>query len=91
MKNHLLIFVGTECPHCDAMEPLLAKLQFETGIVLEKKDVWKSETDYRLLENYRKAVKDSECDGIPFFYNTKNKKYLCGEVSYKRLKEWGML
>ena len=90
--NHLLIFSGTECPHCEVMKPLLAKLSFETGLVPEIRDIWKSEKDARLLKNYRDEVikKDPECDGIPFFYNTKTKQYLCGEVSYKQLKAWAI-
>lgn len=85
-----MMFVGTECPHCDAMRPLVAKLQFETGIVIDERDVWKSESDYRVLENYRADIiaKDPECNGIPFFYNTQTGSFLCGEVSYKKLKEW---
>jgi hypothetical protein len=85
------MFVGTECPHCDRMRPLVAKLQFETGIRLEEWDVWKDERSYRLMENYIAEIKDKDCDGIPFFYNTKSGAYLCGEVSYKKLKAWAVL
>lgn len=88
--NNLLFFIGTDCPHCDAMRPLVAKLEFETGIHLDERDVWKNETDYRLMENYQNQVQihDPECDGLPFFYNTATKTYLCGEVNYKTLKDW---
>jgi len=84
------MFVGTECPHCDIMRPLVAKLEFETGIKIDERDVWKSESDYRILENYQSDVikTDPECDGIPFFMNTKTGKFLCGEVSFKKLKDW---
>ena len=84
----LLMFVGTECPHCALMRPLVAKLSFDTGLVVEEHDTWKNEADYRLLENYQEAVGDSACTGIPFFYNTETNNYLCGEVSYKKLKGW---
>jgi thiol-disulfide isomerase/thioredoxin len=86
----LLMFVGTDCPHCDVMRPLVAKLSFETGIEIQERDIWKSERDARLLENYRGEVtkKDPECDGIPFFYNVQTGDYLCGEVSYQKLKKW---
>jgi len=88
--DNLLFFIGTECPHCDAMRPLVAKLEFETGIRLDERDVWKSESDYRLMENYQNEVKisDPNCDGLPFFVDPKTKKYLCGEVNYKTLKDW---
>jgi thiol-disulfide isomerase/thioredoxin len=87
-ENNLLMFVGTDCPHCMAMRPLLAKLAFDTGIVVEERDTWKNQSDYRLLENYQEKIGDKDCDGIPFFYNTKTEKYLCGEVNYKTLKKW---
>ncbi len=91
------MFVGTECPHCVAMRPLVAKLQFDTGIVLDERDVWKSRADDALLEKYRadiiktdpaSSADMSDCDGIPFFYNTKTGGYLCGEVNYKTLHDW---
>ena len=92
MKNHLIMFAGTDCPHCDGMRPLLAKLQFEAGLVVDERDIWKSETDYRMLENYRGSIiaKDPECNGIPFFYNTKTGGFLCGEVGYKELANWAI-
>lgn len=72
------------------MRPLVAKLQFDTGIVLDERDVWKSRTDDALLEKYRADIikTDPDCDGIPFFYNTKTGGYLCGEVNYKTLHDW---
>lgn len=82
------MFIGTECPHCESMRPLLAKLTFDTGLVIEERDTWKNKSDYRLMENYQEVVGDKDCDGIPFFYNTKTDGYLCGEVNYKTLKKW---
>ena len=88
-----LFFYGTDCPHCEAMRPLMAKLAFDTGIVFDERDVWKNQSDFRLYENYQNAVmkKDPECAGLPFFYNPKTGTYLCGEVSYKELKAWAVL
>ena len=28
------------------------------------------------------------CGGVPFFFNKKTGKWLCGEVDYERLKKW---
>jgi hypothetical protein len=25
---------------------------------------------------------------VPFFYNTDNKKFVCGEATYEELKDW---
>lgn len=90
MEKNLLMFSGTECPHCARMRPLMIKLEAETGISIEERDTWKKQSDFRLLENYQDAVGDNDCHGIPFFYNTKDKTYLCGEVNYKELKTWAM-
>lgn len=92
-ENHLLFFYGTDCPHCEAMRPLIAKLAFDTGIVLDERDVWTSQADFRIYENYQDLVRknDPDCYGLPFFYNTKNKSYLCGEVNYKTLKAWAVV
>jgi thiol-disulfide isomerase/thioredoxin len=91
--NNKLFFYGTDCPHCDAMRPLIAKLAFDTEITLDERDVWTSQADFRIYENYQDSVKkkDPECDGLPFFYDVKTKEYLCGEVSYRALKTWAML
>ena len=92
--NNLLMFVGTDCPHCEAMQPLVARLAFDTGLEIDRRDIWTSERDARLAENYRSQIADAEerdaCDGIPFFYNTKTGQHLCGEVSYTDLKAWAV-
>lgn len=85
MKNHLIMYYGEGCPDCIKMEPLLGKLLFETGISLLQKEVWNdSKNEAEMLRH----DKDDACGGVPFFLNTKTKKTLCGEVSYKELKKW---
>lgn len=87
-ENHLLMFVGTDCPHCMVMRPLLAKLAYETGIVIQERDTWKNKADERLMVQYQETTGDAACDGIPFFYNTQTGVFLCGEVNYATLKQW---
>ncbi len=82
--SHLLEFYGKECPPCIAMHPLVEKLEKEEGIKIETLEVWyNKENERRLLE-----IDKDLCGGVPFFYNTKTKKYLCGQVDYKELKNW---
>jgi thiol-disulfide isomerase/thioredoxin len=90
MKKNLLMFIGTDCPHCDAMRPLVAKLIYDTGITVDERDVWKNQSDFRIYENYQNQVRatDPDCQGLPFFMNTETGDYLCGEVSYTKLKVW---
>lgn len=82
--SHLLEFYGTECPHCEKMHVLVERLKKEEGIEIESLEVWHNkENEKRFLE-----IDDGFCGGVPFFYNTKTKEYICGEESYEGLKKW---
>lgn len=83
--NHLLFFSGADCDHCEAMRRLILRLESEFGITLEEREVWNTESNYRLLESYTKG---RECPGIPVFVNTQTNVVLCGEVKYKELLSW---
>ena len=82
--SHLLEFYGDECPHCVRMHTLVERLEKEEGLTVDKFEVWHNE------ENEKKLLElDKEfCGGVPFFYNTKNGKFLCGEANYEELKDW---
>ena len=85
MNEHLLFFYGTECPHCIRMEKLVDKLSKE-GYKIKKVEIWHNEENNELMKKL-----DSEpepCGGVPFFLNMKSSKTVCGEVTYKELKEW---
>ncbi|HPS21453.1 MAG TPA: hypothetical protein PLO44_01445 [Candidatus Paceibacterota bacterium] len=82
--SHLLEFYGTECPHCIDMHELVVHLEKEENVQIEKLEVWHNkENEQKLLE-----LDKDMCGGVPFFYNTKNKKFICGSASYEELKDW---
>lgn len=83
--SHLLEFYGTECPHCVRMHELVERLEKEEeGVKVEALEVWHNkENEARLLE-----LDKDLCGGVPFFYNTKTNKFICGEASYEILKKW---
>lgn len=82
--SHLLEFYGTECPHCVRMHKLVERLEKEEGVKVEAFEVWHNkENEQKLLE-----IDKDLCGGVPFFYNTVNKKFICGEASYEELKDW---
>lgn len=83
-ESKLLEFYGYACPHCKKMEPLVAELEKELGVAVQKYEVWKDEQNARLMETYDAGL----CMGVPFFYNTANKKFICGEADYGALKSW---
>ncbi len=85
MEN-LLFFYGLECPHCIRMEKLLTKLCKEEGITVEKIEIWHNEENNKMLEKL--DCEPEPCGGVPFFLNQQTHATLCGEVTYKDIKEW---
>lgn len=84
--EYLLDFYGTECYHCRKMDPLVERLEKETGVKVKKVEVWHNDENMRLLQQYDKDF----CGGVPFFYNTKTGKWICGEATYEKLREWAL-
>ena len=66
------------------MEPLIERLTKETGLPVERLEVWHDEANKKKLEEYDRDL----CGGVPFFFNTDSKKWICGEASYEELSSW---
>lgn len=79
----LLEFYGNGCPHCVKMAPLVERLRGE-GVQVEALEVWENEENAQKMAELDKGL----CGGVPFFYNTETKTYLCGDVSFEDLKAW---
>jgi len=86
IESNLLEFYGTECVHCRFMNPLIERLQAETGLKVKKIEVWHNERNAQLLQQ----IDRDYCGGVPFFFNVKNGKWICGSASYEQLKEWAI-
>ena len=82
----LIEFYGTECVHCNEMKPLIEKLEREKKVRLTKLEVWHNAANAKILEKYDQGV----CGGVPFFFNTKTNKAICGSTSYENLKKWAL-
>jgi thiol-disulfide isomerase/thioredoxin len=82
----LMMFTGTECTHCHEMEPLVEKLEKETGVKVERLEVWHNSKNAEMLQKLDKGF----CGGIPFFYNKITGKWICGSTSYDKLKTWAL-
>ncbi len=80
----LIEFYGTECVHCRAMEPLMQRLEKETGLKITKTEVWHNSKNAAFMDQCDKGY----CGGVPFFFNKKTGKWICGETSYDNLKKW---
>ena len=77
----IIEFYGEDCPHCDRMKPLLARLSSEEGVVIESYEIWhnkENEKKFQMLDRGR-------CGGVPFFINPETDEYVCGEDSYEAL------
>jgi thiol-disulfide isomerase/thioredoxin len=85
-KSKLMEFYGTECSHCRSMEPLIEILRDKEGVEILRLEVWHNQENANLLRQYDQG----RCGGVPFFYNTKTEKWLCGSVNYEKLREWAL-
>ncbi len=79
----LLDFYGAECPHCVAMMPIIDKLIAE-GFEIEKLETWHNDENAEKLQQYDRGL----CGGVPFFYNTDSKHWICGETDEATLRKW---
>ena len=86
MSDELLEFYGTECHFCREMEPLVKRLEEELKIKIKKIEVWHNAENARLMEKYDKGY----CSGVPFFFNIKTGKWICGATTYDNLKKWAL-
>ena len=84
--SDLLMFTGAECPHCHEMDPLMERLEKEEKIKIEMLEVWHSSKNKKIQEEYD----NGKCGGVPFFFNKKTKKFICGSTSYANLKKWAL-
>ena len=85
-EKHLLEFYGTECVNCKDLEPLLERLKEEEGIEVTRLEIWHNSENAKLFMKYDKG----RCGGVPFLYNTKTGKWICGVPTYEKLKEWAL-
>lgn len=65
------------------MMPIVDKL-IDEGFKIEKFETWHDEENAKKLETYDKGL----CGGVPFFYNTESKQFICGEADEKTLRAW---
>ncbi len=84
MGDKLLMFFGTECKHCHDMIPLVDKIEKETKLKIIKLEVWHNAKNAALFQK----LDNGKCGGVPFFFNEKTKKWICGAVPYLELKKW---
>ncbi len=80
----LLEFYGDTCPHCVEMKPMIEKIEKDLGVTIEKLEVWNNAENAKRLE----AIDDGLCGGVPFFYNTETKAFICGSSDEVTVTAW---
>jgi hypothetical protein len=66
------------------MDTLVAQLEKEKEVQVLKHEVWHNKENEKKLESFDRGL----CGGVPFFFNTKTKKFICGEATYEELEAW---
>jgi thiol-disulfide isomerase/thioredoxin len=92
MMSKLIMFHGRECPHCRRMMPLIEKLEGETAVRFDKREIWHDEKNADLMRSYKPVI-TPKCGGqlrVPTFINTETNDVICGEVEYDKLKAWAL-
>ncbi len=80
----LLEFYGETCPHCLSMKPLVAAMEKKLKVEVEKLEVWNNEENAKKMADYDRGL----CGGVPFFYNTESKQFICGSSDEETLHNW---
>ena len=89
MAGRLIMFSGTECVHCKEMNPLVEKMEKELKVKVTKIEVWHNADNAKHMKEVDKDNEGNEfCGGVPFFYNEKTGKKICGNTSFEKLKAW---
>ncbi len=76
-------FYGTECPHCHTMLSIVEKLNKE-GVKIEILETWHNDANAKKLETFDTDL----CGGVPFFYDSETKNFICGETTEEHVREW---
>jgi hypothetical protein len=68
------------------MDPLVERLEDEEDVKVERLEVWHNEANMKRMREFDKGY----CGGVPFFFNTKTEKWICGSADFERLKKWAL-
>ncbi len=86
MPGELLEFYGAECGPCMEMKPLVERLEKEEKIKITRLEVWHNRENLEIMGKCDKGY----CGGVPFFFNKKTGKWICGSTNYENLKKWAL-
>jgi len=85
-KPYLIQFKGKGDDYCKQMEPLKEQLRDELGLEIRCFEVWYDSKNLELLQRLDRG----RCGGVPFFYNKRSRRFVCGATTYANLKAWAL-
>merc|ERR1712070_258002 len=56
------------------------------GVEIRCFEVWYDSKNLELLQRLDRG----RCGGVPFFYNKRSRRYICGATTYANLKAWAV-
>jgi len=83
---HLIIFRGKGDDYCKLMEPMWKELESELGVRVRTFEVWHSSSNLELL----RVFDTGECGGVPFFFNKRTRRFICGATTYDNMRLWAL-
>ena len=85
-KPYLIQFKGKGDDYCAQMEPLKEQLKEELGVQIRCFEVWYDSKNLELMQR----LDNGRCGGVPFFYNKRSRRYICGATTYANLRAWAL-
>ena len=88
-EPYLIEFHAAGADQCDEMKPAMSAVEKSLNTRILKWDVWSDPAAYKLMQFLDKGPDGrSKCGGLPFFYNRKTGKIVCGATTEKNLMNW---
>jgi hypothetical protein len=88
-EPYLIEFHAAGADQCDEMKPAMSAVEKTLNTRILKWDVWSDPAAYKLMQFLDKGPDGrSKCGGLPFFYNRKTGKIVCGATTEKNLMNW---
>lgn len=81
-EDYLFEFYGEDCPGCLHAQKLINKFELENNIKFKKYEVWNNLANDKVFDYYD----CKRCDAVPFLYNKKTDKFICGEFTEDELR-----
>ena len=84
-RTDLLFFYGDGCQFTKKAQPHVSCLERFLKAPITRHETWHNEDNHAL---WKESGGESNCGGVPFFYNSTSGASVCGAADCSRLMEW---